>query len=151
MAETPAEQPTRHVPVLLDRCLELLGPAVAGPGAVLVDMTLGLGGHAEAFLRRFTGLRVVGLDRDAQALALASARLAPFAARWIAASAIDRPSASVAMCPASDSSASEPVTNPTTTCTTRNATVSDSARASGRRWRAAPCGSSAGEWLCVWP
>ena len=48
MTETPREQAVRHVPVLLDRCLELLAPAVAGPGAVLVDMTLGLGGHAEA-------------------------------------------------------------------------------------------------------
>ncbi len=82
MTETPREQAVRHVPVLLDRCLELLAPAVAGPGAVLVDMTLGLGGHAEAFLRRFPELRVVGLDRDAQALALASARLAPFGDRF---------------------------------------------------------------------
>lgn len=82
MAETPAEQTVRHVPVLLDRCLELLAPAVSAPGAVLVDMTLGLGGHAEAFLRRFPELRVVGLDRDAQAIALASARLAPFGDRF---------------------------------------------------------------------
>ncbi len=82
MAGTPAERPVRHVPVLLDRCLELLAPAVAGPGAVLVDMTLGLGGHAEAFLRGFPELRVVGLDRDARALALASDRLAPFGERF---------------------------------------------------------------------
>lgn len=82
MAETPPEQTARHVPVLLDRCMELLGPAVAVPGAVLVDMTLGLGGHAEAFLRRFPELRVVGLDRDAQALALSSARLAAFGDRF---------------------------------------------------------------------
>lgn len=82
MAETPAEQAVRHVPVMLDRCLELLGPAVGAPGAVLVDMTLGLGGHAEAFLRRFPGLRLVGLDRDARALALAAERLAPFGDRF---------------------------------------------------------------------
>jgi len=82
MVGTPAERPVRHVPVLLDRCLELLAPAVAGPGAVLVDMTLGLGGHAEAFLRGFPELRVVGLDRDARALALASDRLAPFGERF---------------------------------------------------------------------
>lgn len=88
MAETPAESAARHVPVLLDRCLELLAPAVGAPGAVLVDMTLGLGGHTEAFLRRFPELRVVGLDRDAQALALASARLAPFGERFTAVQAV---------------------------------------------------------------
>ena len=42
-----------HVPVLLERCLELLRPALAGPGAVHVDATLGLGGHAEAVLDAF--------------------------------------------------------------------------------------------------
>lgn len=44
-----------HVPVLLERCLELLGPALARPGAVAVDATLGLGGHAEAMLRAHPG------------------------------------------------------------------------------------------------
>ena len=78
----------RHVPVLLDRCLDLLGPAVADRDAVLVDMTLGLGGHAEAFLQRFAGLRVVGLDRDAEAIRLASERLAPFGARFTAVHAV---------------------------------------------------------------
>ena len=41
-----------HVPVLLDRCLALLAPALEHPGAVVVDATLGLGGHSEALLRR---------------------------------------------------------------------------------------------------
>ncbi len=71
----------RHVPVLLERCVALLAPAVTGPGAVLVDATLGLGGHSEAFLQRFPGLRLVGLDRDQEALDLSRARLAPFADR----------------------------------------------------------------------
>lgn len=79
MVTTPGQ---RHVPVMLERCLEILGPAVAGADAVLVDMTLGLGGHAEAFLRTFPQLRLIGLDRDAQALALASERLAPFGDRF---------------------------------------------------------------------
>ncbi|MEO5922117.1 MAG: 16S rRNA (cytosine(1402)-N(4))-methyltransferase RsmH, partial [Pseudolysinimonas sp.] len=56
-------------------------PALDQPGAVLVDATLGLGGHAEAFLRRFPDLRYVGLDRDRDALALSAERLAPFADR----------------------------------------------------------------------
>jgi 16S rRNA (cytosine1402-N4)-methyltransferase len=70
-----------HIPVLLDRTIELLEPALARPGAVLVDATLGLGGHAEAFLQRFTSLRYIGLDRDRDALALSAERLAPFADR----------------------------------------------------------------------
>ncbi|TFC34354.1 16S rRNA (cytosine(1402)-N(4))-methyltransferase RsmH [Cryobacterium sp. TMT2-42-4] len=67
-----------HTPVLLDRCVELLAPALEQPGAVLVDATLGMGGHAEAFLQRFPGLVLVGLDRDLDALAIAEERLKPF-------------------------------------------------------------------------
>ena len=70
-----------HVPVLLARTLELLAPAVAGPGAVVVDATLGLGGHSSALLDRFGSLRLVGLDRDPQALEIAGARLAPYGER----------------------------------------------------------------------
>jgi 16S rRNA (cytosine1402-N4)-methyltransferase len=70
-----------HVPVLLERCLALLGPALSGPGAVHVDATLGLGGHAEAVLAAFDQVTFVGLDRDPQALALARERLAPYADR----------------------------------------------------------------------
>ncbi|MCP2293430.1 16S rRNA (cytosine1402-N4)-methyltransferase [Nocardia amikacinitolerans] len=71
----------RHVPVLLGRADELLGPALTEPGAVYVDATLGLGGHAEHFLRTYPGLRLVGLDRDTNALRLAEERLRPFADR----------------------------------------------------------------------
>lgn len=70
-----------HIPVMLDRTLELLAPALGRPGAVLVDATLGLGGHAEAFLERFPELTFVGLDRDSHALQLAGERLAPFGER----------------------------------------------------------------------
>ena len=70
-----------HVPVLLARTLELLAPAVDAPGAVMVDATLGLGGHSAALLERFGSLRLVGLDRDPQALALAGERLAPYGDR----------------------------------------------------------------------
>ena len=71
----------RHVPVLLARTLELLAPAVGQPGAVVVDATLGMGGHSEALLQQFAGLRLVGLDRDPQALEIAGRRLAPYAER----------------------------------------------------------------------
>ncbi|TXK17844.1 16S rRNA (cytosine(1402)-N(4))-methyltransferase RsmH [Homoserinibacter sp. GY 40078] len=70
-----------HIPVLLERCLELLAPALASPGAVVVDATLGLGGHAEAMLDRFPEVRLVGLDRDRHALAMSAERLARFGDR----------------------------------------------------------------------
>jgi 16S rRNA (cytosine1402-N4)-methyltransferase len=70
-----------HTPVLLARTVELLTPALAAPGAVLVDATLGLGGHAEAFLTRFPELVLVGIDRDQEALRLAGERLATFGPR----------------------------------------------------------------------
>ncbi|GMA92749.1 16S rRNA (cytosine(1402)-N(4))-methyltransferase RsmH [Homoserinibacter gongjuensis] len=70
-----------HIPVLLERCLELLAPALTAPGAVVVDATLGLGGHAEAMLERFDRIQLVGLDRDRHALELTRERLAPFGER----------------------------------------------------------------------
>ncbi|MQA28126.1 MAG: 16S rRNA (cytosine(1402)-N(4))-methyltransferase RsmH [Micromonosporaceae bacterium] len=70
-----------HVPVLLERVLELLGPALADRDAVCVDATLGLGGHAEALLATYPRLTLVGLDRDPEALRLAERRLAPHAGR----------------------------------------------------------------------
>ena len=71
----------RHVPVLLERCVALLAPALGEPGAVVVDATVGLGGHSAALLERFEAVRLVGLDRDQQALAAAAERLRPFAPR----------------------------------------------------------------------
>lgn len=65
-----------HVPVLLDRVVALVAPALAEPGSVLVDATLGLGGHTEAVLERCPRTRVIGIDRDPHALALAGERLA---------------------------------------------------------------------------
>lgn len=75
-----------HVPVLLDRCVELLTPALTrqhrdGTGAVLIDATLGAGGHAERFLTEFPGLRLIGLDRDPNALRIAGERLSGFGDR----------------------------------------------------------------------
>jgi 16S rRNA (cytosine1402-N4)-methyltransferase len=66
---------------MLDRIVELLGPALAGPGSVLVDCTLGLGGHAQALLAAAPGARLVGLDRDPQALAAAGNRLSEYRQR----------------------------------------------------------------------
>jgi 16S rRNA (cytosine1402-N4)-methyltransferase len=71
-----------HDPVLLDRVVALLRPALDHEGAVLVDATLGLGGHSEAVLTRCELARVVGIDRDPEALGLAGERLAPFGERF---------------------------------------------------------------------
>ncbi|KAA9143460.1 16S rRNA (cytosine(1402)-N(4))-methyltransferase RsmH [Microbacterium lushaniae] len=70
-----------HTPVLLERCVELLAPALERPGAVFVDATLGMGGHSEAFLERFPHVRLIGLDRDTDALRIAGERLAVFGDR----------------------------------------------------------------------
>lgn len=64
-----------HVPVMRDRITELLGPALAAPDAVLLDCTLGLAGHARALLEANPGARLVGLDRDPDALDVARERL----------------------------------------------------------------------------
>jgi len=71
-----------HVPVLLDRVVALLQPALDHEGAVLVDATLGLGGHSEALLARCELAHVVGIDRDPEALRMAGERLAPFGDRF---------------------------------------------------------------------
>jgi len=69
-----------HVPVMLARCLALLAPALTTPDDVVVDCTLGMGGHAEALLAG-TPARLVGLDRDPEALRRSGRRLASYAGR----------------------------------------------------------------------
>jgi 16S rRNA (cytosine1402-N4)-methyltransferase len=69
-----------HVPVKLQRTLELLGPALAtdlagDPAPWAVDGTLGMAGHAAALLTRHPNMRLLGVDRDPQALELAASRL----------------------------------------------------------------------------
>jgi 16S rRNA (cytosine1402-N4)-methyltransferase len=82
------QRPTseRHVPVLRDRCINLLAPAIERAvdnrgRAVVVDATLGMGGHSEALLRRFPALHLIGIDRDEEALDLAGRRLQEFGGR----------------------------------------------------------------------
>ncbi len=67
---------TIHTPVMLERTLELLAPALDRDGAVAIDATLGMGGHAEALLRAFPRLRLIGIDRDTDAIEIAERRLA---------------------------------------------------------------------------
>ena len=61
---------TEHVSVMRDRCVDLLSPAIiATSNPVVVDATLGLGGHTEALLQKFPHLTVIGIDRDLDAIA----------------------------------------------------------------------------------
>ena len=78
-ATSSAGEPA-HVPVLLERCLALLAPALRRPDDVVLDCTLGMGGHAQALLDR-TPARLVGLDRDPEALRRSARRLAPYGDR----------------------------------------------------------------------
>src|ERR1043165_7671215 len=68
-----------HRPVLLLETVGLLAPE---RGGLFVDATLGLGGHSEAILEASNETRVLGLDRDREALRLASQRLARFGSRF---------------------------------------------------------------------
>jgi 16S rRNA (cytosine1402-N4)-methyltransferase len=88
MTDPDQAKPTseRHVPVLRDRCINLLAPGFEaarrrGETPFAIDATLGMGGHAEAMLQRYPDLHLIGIDRDEEALALAGARLKPFSAR----------------------------------------------------------------------
>ena len=70
-----------HVPVLADRVTALLAPALAGPGAVLVDATLGRAGHARALLEACPGLLLIGIDADLAAIEAARDLLSGYADR----------------------------------------------------------------------
>lgn len=67
---------------MLERCLDLLRPGISGKNPLVVDATLGLGGHTEALLSAHPELTVIGLDRDPVALEMASERLARFSSRF---------------------------------------------------------------------
>ena len=67
-----------HKSVLLDECIQYLN---IKPDGVYVDGTLGLGGHSEAILRHLEKGRLIGIDRDENAIEYASKRLAPFGER----------------------------------------------------------------------
>ncbi|MGH3395782.1 MAG: 16S rRNA (cytosine(1402)-N(4))-methyltransferase RsmH [Streptosporangiaceae bacterium] len=80
-AADAADAAAGHVPVLRDRVLALLGPALEPEGAVLVDATLGRAGHARALLAAHPGLSLVGIDADETAIDESRQRLTDFAGR----------------------------------------------------------------------
>ena len=58
----------KHISVMRDRCIDLLTPSIeTSRTPVVVDATLGLGGHSEALLQKFSHLTVIGIDRDPEA------------------------------------------------------------------------------------
>jgi len=69
-----------HIPVALERCIELLTPAIeyslnSNPSTIVIDATLGLGGHTRALLSKFPTITVIGIDRDAHAIELAKSNV----------------------------------------------------------------------------
>nr|WP_275587073.1 16S rRNA (cytosine(1402)-N(4))-methyltransferase RsmH [Arcanobacterium pluranimalium] len=77
-----AENNALHLPVLLRTCIDLMAPALHSEQSVVIDCTLGMGGHTEAILTEFPSVTVVGIDRDPQAIELASQRLQRFGERF---------------------------------------------------------------------
>lgn len=71
-----------HRPVMVSQCIDILAPALATSDPLMIDCTLGMGGHSEAFLTAFPSLQVIGIDRDAEAISLASERLHGFGPRF---------------------------------------------------------------------
>jgi 16S rRNA (cytosine1402-N4)-methyltransferase len=68
-----------HTPVLLEETIHYLAPR--GEGELMVDATLGEGGHSRAFLERFPGLRIIGIDADREIQERAKEGLAEFGNR----------------------------------------------------------------------
>ena len=81
MSEVEGQGVPLHEPVMRDRIVALLAPALQTPGSVLVDATVGLGGHSSELLRSCPNARLVGFDRDASALEIARHQLAEYSER----------------------------------------------------------------------
>jgi 16S rRNA (cytosine1402-N4)-methyltransferase len=81
VAESQASGSFAHVPVLRTAVLEAFASLSVPAGGLLLDCTLGGGGHAALLLEAHPGLRLIGLDRDPTARAAAAERLAPWGDR----------------------------------------------------------------------
>ena len=78
-----------HISVMRDACIDLLTPAInKSETPVVVDATLGLGGHSEALLESNPNLVLIGIDRDLDAIVKAKNRLAKFENRAMISHAI---------------------------------------------------------------
>ena len=69
-------QDALHIPVALDRCIALLSPAIeSNANPIIVDATLGMGGHSKALLLKYPNLKIIALDRDLSAIEVATTNL----------------------------------------------------------------------------
>ncbi|MBO4393317.1 MAG: 16S rRNA (cytosine(1402)-N(4))-methyltransferase RsmH [Spirochaetales bacterium] len=69
-----------HCPVMANEVLSFLDPGERE--ALMVDCTLGEGGHTSLFLQRYPNLRIIGLDRDSRIMEKAKTRMAPYGDRF---------------------------------------------------------------------
>lgn len=75
-------QDALHIPVALDRCIALLSPAIeSSTNPVIVDATLGMGGHSRALLLKYPQLKIIALDRDLSAIKVATTNLSDVSKR----------------------------------------------------------------------
>jgi len=70
-----------HLPVMVERLTALLTDGLTSDGGIVIDATVGAAGHAAALLAAHPGIHLIGFDRDADALELASRRLAAYSSR----------------------------------------------------------------------
>jgi len=69
-------QDALHTPVALDRCIALLSPAIeSNANPIIIDATLGMGGHSKALLLKYPNLKIIALDRDLSAIKVATDNL----------------------------------------------------------------------------
>jgi 16S rRNA (cytosine1402-N4)-methyltransferase len=69
-------QEALHIPVALDRCIALLSPAIeSNVNPIIIDATLGMGGHSKALLLKYPNLKIIALDRDLSAIKVATENL----------------------------------------------------------------------------
>ena len=77
-------QDALHISVALDRCIALLSPAIeSSSNPVVVDATLGMGGHTRALLVKYPQLKVIALDRDLSAIEIATSNLSDVSDRVV--------------------------------------------------------------------
>jgi len=70
-----------HIPVMQNELVHFIESSAHGGTGILVDCTVGEGGHSELFLSRFPDLKIIAMDRDAEILETARRRLKPYADR----------------------------------------------------------------------
>ena len=76
----PVERTDYHEPVMVAEVLTTFAECADG---VIIDATLGGGGHSARLLAAMPTIRILGIDRDPAARAQASTVLAPYAGRWM--------------------------------------------------------------------